>query len=296
MIRGRELTMPRPSAVAIALGVLCLGALGIATNIATSALPPAWSPYLWLAWLAMPVLLGAAAVIEVRRSQVGSGEGGADSPSARDALLRRVHRNWVRGVLEQSLYHEARIELGMTVTVDAPYPWDVVVVSPDGSSRVVAPGTTTLELLDRYASPSWRGRLHSPTVRASLICGLAGWLLLGAAGLTVYGWRGGLAGAVIGAAVGLPCDERIDTFNFRIHRTRAQGQGMLPPCPELASAASTTGSSISSSPREILIPVSVPCQLPLASPLRLVSFSARQTVSSAASPMVPQRRLRCSLW
>jgi hypothetical protein len=40
-------------------------------------------------------------------------------------LLNRVHRYWVRGVLEQSLYQEARIELGMTVTVDAPHPWDV---------------------------------------------------------------------------------------------------------------------------------------------------------------------------
>jgi hypothetical protein len=45
-----ELTMSRPSAGTIALGVLCLGALGIATNIATSVLPPAWSPYLWLVW------------------------------------------------------------------------------------------------------------------------------------------------------------------------------------------------------------------------------------------------------
>jgi hypothetical protein len=148
MFRDRELTMPRPSAVAIALGVLCLGALGIATNIATSALPPAWSHYLWLAWPAMPVLLGAAAVIEVRRSQVGSDDGGADSPRARVVLLDRVHRYWVRGVLEKSLYQEARIELGMTVTVDAPHPWDVVVASPDGSSRVVAPGTTMAEVFD----------------------------------------------------------------------------------------------------------------------------------------------------
>jgi hypothetical protein len=44
-----------------------------------------------------------------------------------------VRGYWVRGVLEQSLYEEARIELGMTVTVDAPHPWDVVMASPDGS-------------------------------------------------------------------------------------------------------------------------------------------------------------------
>ncbi len=141
--------MPRPSAVTIVLGVLCLGALGIATELAASALPPAWNPYLWLAWPAMPVLLGAAAVIEVRRSQVGSGAGGADSPRARVVLLDRVHRYWVRGVLEQSLYQEARIELGMTVTVDAPHPWGVVVASPDGSSRVVPAGTTMAEMFDK---------------------------------------------------------------------------------------------------------------------------------------------------
>ena len=129
-------------------GLLCLGALGIATNLATSALPPAWNPYLWLAWPAMPVLLGAAAVIEVRRSQSGRGDGGADSPRARVVLLDRMHRYWVRGVLEQSLYQEARLELGMTVTVDAPHPWDVVAASPDGSSRVVPAGTTMAEVFD----------------------------------------------------------------------------------------------------------------------------------------------------
>jgi hypothetical protein len=63
-------------------------------------------------------------------------------------LLDRVHRYWVRGVLEQSLYQEARIELGMTVTVDVPHPWDVVVASPDGSSRVVPAGTTMVEVFN----------------------------------------------------------------------------------------------------------------------------------------------------
>jgi hypothetical protein len=36
--------MPRPSGVTIVLGVVCLGALSIVTNIATGALPMAWSP------------------------------------------------------------------------------------------------------------------------------------------------------------------------------------------------------------------------------------------------------------
>jgi hypothetical protein len=140
--------MPRPSAVTIALGVLCAGALSIVTKIATSALPSAWSPYLWLAWPVVAVLLGATAVIEVRRAQGDRGEDGADSPRARVVLLDRVHRYWVRGVLEQSLYQEARIELGMTVTVDVPHPWDVVMASPDGSSRVVPPGTTMADVFD----------------------------------------------------------------------------------------------------------------------------------------------------
>jgi hypothetical protein len=54
--------------------------------------------------------------------------------------LKRVHHDWVRARLEKPLYQEARIELGMTLTVDASPPWDVGVASPDGSSRVVAPG------------------------------------------------------------------------------------------------------------------------------------------------------------
>jgi hypothetical protein len=77
----------------------------------------------------------------------------------------------------------------------------------------------TLELLDKYAV----GRLGSPTKRSSLICGLAGGLVLSAAGLTAYGWRGGLAGAAIGMTMGLPHSERIDTFDVSYNRrTRDQ--------------------------------------------------------------------------
>lgn len=76
------------------LGVLCLGALSIATNVATSALPESWTGYLWLGWPTMPVLLGAAAVIEIRRTLPGGSEG-TDSPRARVVLLERVHRYWV---------------------------------------------------------------------------------------------------------------------------------------------------------------------------------------------------------
>lgn len=51
-------------------------------------------------------------------------------------------------------------------------------------------------------------------MRSSLACGMAGALMLGTAGLVAYGWRGELAGAVIGAAVGLPCWARIDTWRL----------------------------------------------------------------------------------
>ncbi|MGH3813529.1 MAG: hypothetical protein ACRDUV_13940 [Pseudonocardiaceae bacterium] len=79
----------------------------------------------------------------------------------------------------------------------------------------------TPELLDRFAV-LWflPGRLSSPTMRSSLACGMVGALMLGTTGLAAYGWRGGLAGAVIGAAVGLLSFERIDTSTLSFNLLR----------------------------------------------------------------------------
>jgi hypothetical protein len=85
----------------------------------------------------------------------------------------------------------------------------------------------TLELLDKFAMPPGRLRSLKLTMRSSLICGLAGGLVLGASSLTAYGWRGGLAGAAIGMAMGLPHSERIDTSDVSYNRRKVEFQSTV---------------------------------------------------------------------
>lgn len=92
----------------------------------------------------IPLLLGAAAAIEVRRARNDSG--GAENARVRAVLIDRVHRYWVRGVLEESLHQDTRLELGMTVSVDVAHPWPVA--GWDGSVRTVAPGTAIADVFD----------------------------------------------------------------------------------------------------------------------------------------------------
>lgn len=143
----KMLAMSRLSIPTIVLGVLCLGLLGIATNVATAALPSTWGPYLWLAWPLLLALLGLTAWLEVRRSRQGQPQRG-ESPQARGVLIDRVQRYWVHGVLEQSLYQQARIELGLSLTVDAPHPWRAVLAPPGAPARAVAPGTAMSAVFD----------------------------------------------------------------------------------------------------------------------------------------------------
>lgn len=129
------------------VGVLCLAALGVATNVATSALPETWRAYLWIAWPVLAALIVILVVLEIRRPSGGSDEP-PTSGRSRAVLLERVHRYWVKGVLERSFYQQARIELGLETTVEAASPWDVIAAEPDGAPRLVPPGTAVRTVFD----------------------------------------------------------------------------------------------------------------------------------------------------
>jgi hypothetical protein len=61
----------------------------------------------------------------------------------RRQLLKQVRLDWIEGVLNQSLYKVARLELGLANKVDAvEQPLNAVVQVPDRSSKPILPGTS----------------------------------------------------------------------------------------------------------------------------------------------------------
>jgi DNA polymerase III delta prime subunit len=66
----------------------------------------------------------------------------------RQRMLQLVRNNWIEGVLEQSLYHEVLINLGMETHKDAveQRPWDVVLQMPKQPDCTLPPGTKMLDV------------------------------------------------------------------------------------------------------------------------------------------------------
>lgn len=131
----------------IVLSVLFIAMLGVATNVATGVLPSAWESRLWVAWPLMLVIVIATAVIEVVQKE----ERPTDFPStqARTELIRRVRRYWVTGVLEKSLYNEARIELDLVAHETSDRPWDIAVTWTNGAQEPLPRGARMADVFAR---------------------------------------------------------------------------------------------------------------------------------------------------
>jgi|GEM_PF-3585272 len=134
--------MHRSTRVVVVVSVLLAAVLSVATNVASSATPSSWRPYLWLAWPIAAVLVLVYAVVEVSRARSDDYERPSPgSVSVRSRLLDRVDRIWVSGGLEHSLYHEARLELGLAKSVEAQHPWGLTLAEPRGQPQPVPVGT-----------------------------------------------------------------------------------------------------------------------------------------------------------
>src|SRR5215212_4268888 len=67
----------------------------------------------------------------------------------RSRMLDKVHLSWITGVLEQSLYHIARVELGMHYALErVEHPWETIVQRPNQASQAVEPGTPIIDIFD----------------------------------------------------------------------------------------------------------------------------------------------------
>ncbi|MEU4478058.1 NACHT domain-containing protein [Micromonospora sp. NPDC023966] len=136
--------------VMVGLSVIVVALLGVATNVATGALPERWSPYLWLAWPLVLLLVSVLVVIEVHRGREPRGTGSAGAPRARKVLLDRVRRYWVTSVLDRSLHEEARIELGIAATADdRRHPWSLRASHRDGFTGSLDDQTSMSALFDQ---------------------------------------------------------------------------------------------------------------------------------------------------
>ncbi|WNM42154.1 NACHT domain-containing protein [Micromonospora halotolerans] len=136
--------------VMVGLSVIVVALLGVATNVATGALPARWSPYLWLAWPLVLLLVAVLVAIEVQRGREPRRTGTAGAARARKVLLERVRRYWVTSVLDRSLYEEARIELGIAATADdRRHPWSLRASHRDGFSGSLDDRTSMSALFDQ---------------------------------------------------------------------------------------------------------------------------------------------------
>ncbi|EEP72173.1 protein kinase [Micromonospora sp. ATCC 39149] len=134
----------------VVLSVVCVTLLGVATNVATGALPARWTPHLWLAWPALVVVVAALTVVEVRRARESAPVTGVTATHARRVLLDRVRRYWITSVLERSLHREARIQLGITASADdRRYPWTLRATHRGGFTGVLDGGASVAGLFER---------------------------------------------------------------------------------------------------------------------------------------------------
>jgi len=70
----------------------------------------------------------------------------------RQQLLKQVRVDWIEGVLDQSLYKVARIELGLADRPDfVEQPLNKIVQIPDRAPRTVSPNTTITQIFDEQA-------------------------------------------------------------------------------------------------------------------------------------------------
>ena len=64
-------------------------------------------------------------------------------------MLERVKNDWVKGVLEKSLYHEAMLDLGLEERPgEVQHPWDMMLHMPNRENRALPPGTKIMQVFD----------------------------------------------------------------------------------------------------------------------------------------------------
>ena len=139
---------------------VCAVLVSVAAGLATSEVQIWLGSQSWCSPRVVLLLLGVAAVLSVgvviwQRRLGDSPERArgirseADFQRNRRQLIERVRTDWIEGVLNQSLYKVARIELGLETKPHAvDRPLDVVVQRPDQESQLLPLGTPMRSVFD----------------------------------------------------------------------------------------------------------------------------------------------------
>ena len=139
---------------------VCVVLGSVAAGVATGEVQTWLRSQSWYSARVVWLLLGVAAVLSVgvviwqRRlgdspERVRGIRSEADFQRNRRQLIERVRTDWIEGVLNQSLYKVARIELGLETKPDAvDRPLDVVVQRPDRESQPLPLGTRMRSVFD----------------------------------------------------------------------------------------------------------------------------------------------------
>ncbi len=148
-VQGDTTLPPSFRSVALVSTLAFLGAILI--NIATSQLPDSWKPYLWLSWpLALLVMIASAwlAYRQSRSSAASITIGSSSRERNRTRMLDKMENFWIKGVLEQSLYQIARLELGLEQVPQRVTPLWPTVFQQASTRRAIATGTSVIKLFD----------------------------------------------------------------------------------------------------------------------------------------------------
>lgn len=104
-------------------------------------------------WIVVPfvIITVALLVFELREQQQKQAERHTDDLTSRNrrAMIEKVRAIWIKGVLNESLYKETLIALGLTKRPDAvERPMDLLVQRPDKADQPLPPGTRVVDVYD----------------------------------------------------------------------------------------------------------------------------------------------------
>jgi hypothetical protein len=138
----------------ISIGSLLAVLTAVLINIATSQNSPLAHLPLPLVWFLIGLLTVIGVLVAVY-DRLQPNATTSDHPVAkreqenRQRLLARVRATWIKGVLDQSLYSEARIALGFQEQPDAlADPWHLSVLQLDQPERPLPAGTRIIQIFD----------------------------------------------------------------------------------------------------------------------------------------------------
>jgi DNA polymerase III delta prime subunit len=155
--------------ILVVIGVLATAAFTVATEIAVQVLPAIIEERRGLAWPVFFLLLGLLGVLAIWDYRYGQQNTAPSVPptsaaepfvvattstAERDAqnrgrMIQRVRNFWIKGVLEQSLYHIARIELQLQARPAAvARPWDVIIQKSGRPPYSLPAGTQISQVFD----------------------------------------------------------------------------------------------------------------------------------------------------